>query len=53
MVLTAKELTEDDKRTLNGQVAAIFERNSVAGTELIAWIQGIVTLRRYPESLVP
>jgi PAS domain S-box-containing protein len=46
MVLTAKELTEDDKKALNGQVAAIFQRNSVAGTELIAWLRGIVAQRQ-------
>jgi len=46
MVLTAKELTEVDKRALNGQVAAIFQRNSVAGTELIAWLRGIVAQRQ-------
>jgi CheY-like chemotaxis protein len=46
MVLTAKALTEDDKRALNGQVAAIFQRNSVAGTELIAWLRRIVTQRQ-------
>jgi PAS domain S-box-containing protein len=46
MVLTAKALTEDDKRALNGQVAAIFQRNSVAGTELIAWLRGIVAQRQ-------
>jgi PAS domain S-box-containing protein len=46
MVLTAKELTEDDKRALNGQVGAIFQRNSVAGTELTTWLRGIVAKRR-------
>jgi PAS domain S-box-containing protein len=46
MVLTAKTLTENDKRVLNGQVAAIFQRNSVAGTELIAWLRGIVAQRQ-------
>ncbi len=46
MVLTAKALTEDDKRALNGQVAAIFQRNSVAGTELIAWLRRIVAQRQ-------
>jgi PAS domain S-box-containing protein len=45
MVLTAKTLTADDKTTLNGQVAAIFERNLGAGTELTAWLQKIVTKR--------
>ena len=42
MVLTAKALTEDDKRTLNGEVAAIFQRNSVAGTELTGWLRRIL-----------
>jgi len=46
MVLTAKTLTEDDKRALNGQVAAIFQRNSMAGPELTGWLQGIVAHRR-------
>jgi len=46
MVLTAKTLTEDDKRVLNGQVAAIFQRNSMAGPELTGWLQGIVAHRR-------
>jgi len=46
MVLTAKELTEHDKKALNGQVAAIFQRNSVAGTDLIAWLRGIVAQRQ-------
>jgi hypothetical protein len=45
MILTSKILTDDDKRALNGQVAAIFQRNSVAGTELTAWLHGIVANR--------
>jgi hypothetical protein len=36
MVLTAKILTAEDKRALSGHVAAIFERNSVAGPELMS-----------------
>ena len=36
MVLTAKELNADDKRALNGNVAAVFQRNSVGGAELVA-----------------
>jgi len=39
IVLTAKTLTDDDKRTLNGHVAGIFQRNSVAGAELVDWLQ--------------
>jgi PAS domain S-box-containing protein len=50
MVLTAKTLTEADKKALNGQVAAIFERDSVAGTELTAWLRSIVAERREPVS---
>jgi len=46
MVLTAKGLTDDDKRALNGQVAAIFHRDSVAGTELTDWLKGIVAKRQ-------
>ena len=42
MILTAKALTENDKRSLNGHVAGIFQRNSVAGAELIEWLRGIV-----------
>jgi CheY-like chemotaxis protein len=42
MVLTSKELTAADKRALNGCVAAIFQRNSVAGSELVAWLRGFV-----------
>jgi signal transduction histidine kinase/DNA-binding response OmpR family regulator/HAMP domain-containing protein len=42
MVLTAKELTIEDKAALNGHVAAIFQRNSLAGPELIAWLRGFV-----------
>jgi CheY-like chemotaxis protein/anti-sigma regulatory factor (Ser/Thr protein kinase) len=42
MVLTAKELTSDDKAALNGHVAAIFQRNSLAGSELVEWLRGFV-----------
>jgi len=48
IVLTAKDLTDADKKALNGQVASIFERNSVAGTELIEWLQGVVVQQRTP-----
>lgn len=42
MVLTSKELTKDEKKALSGYVAAIFQRNSVAGPELVAWLRGFV-----------
>jgi len=45
MVLTAKELTEDDKRALNGHVAAAFQRDSVGGAELVAWLRALVEKR--------
>ena len=43
MVLTAKTLTDSEKRALNGQVAAIFQRNSGAGAELTEWLRGIAS----------
>jgi len=46
MVLTAKELTNQDKAALNGHVAAIFQRNSVAGSELVEWLRGFVAKER-------
>ncbi len=46
MVLTAKTLTGEDKRALNGQVAAIFQRNSVAGSELTGWLRRIVAKKQ-------
>ena len=46
MVLTSKDLTTDDKLALNGQVAAIFQRNSVAGAELVEWLRGFLAKPR-------
>jgi signal transduction histidine kinase/DNA-binding response OmpR family regulator len=43
MVLTSKKLTSGDKAALNGCVAAVFERNSLAGSELVAWLRAFVT----------
>jgi PAS domain S-box-containing protein len=48
MVLTSKILTDDDKRALNGEVAAVFKRNSVAGPELTAWLRDIIAKRLNP-----
>jgi len=42
MVLTSKDLTKEDRRQLNGQVAAVFERNSLAGPELSGWLHQLV-----------
>jgi CheY-like chemotaxis protein/anti-sigma regulatory factor (Ser/Thr protein kinase) len=46
MVLTAKDLTNDDKAALNGHVAAIFQRHSVAGSDLVEWLRGFVAKGR-------
>ena len=46
MVLTSKKLTTEDKLALNGCVSAIFERSSVAGSELVAWLREFVTMGR-------
>ena len=50
MILTAKSLTDDDKLSLNGHVAGIFQRNSVAGAELIEWLRGIVLKTSAPDA---
>ncbi len=42
MVLTAKTLTDEDKRQLNGHVASVFQRNSIAGPELVGWLRQLV-----------
>jgi len=42
MVLTAKQLTEEDKKQLNGSVAAIFQRGSIGGPELVEWLTQLV-----------
>jgi hypothetical protein len=44
MVLTSKQLTENDKKQLNGEVAAVFERNSLAGPELVNWLHQLTKL---------
>jgi PAS domain S-box-containing protein len=38
MILTAKQLTNEDKRLLNGSVAAVFERGALGGPELVEWL---------------
>jgi CheY-like chemotaxis protein len=46
MVLTAKVVTADDRKVLNGHAAAVFERSSLAGPELIYWLRDVVAKRR-------
>jgi len=48
MVLTSKTLSADDKRALNGNVAAVFERNSTAGAELTDWLRAIAARTTVP-----
>jgi CheY-like chemotaxis protein len=42
MILTAKQLTDEDKKQLNGSVAAVFDRKSLAGPELIGWLHQLI-----------
>ncbi|TAN31450.1 response regulator [bacterium] len=43
MVLTAKDLTAEDKRQLNGHVSAILSRGSTASADLVAHLQEVAT----------
>ena len=45
MVLTAKDLTSDDKRQLNGHVAAILSRGATGAPDLLGWLNRLVTAR--------
>jgi PAS domain S-box-containing protein len=45
MILTAKDLTDDDKRELNGNVAAILERGSTGATDLVGWLNRLIAAR--------
>jgi hypothetical protein len=40
-VLTAKDLTDDDKRQLNGHVSAILSGGSTASSDLLAHLQEV------------
>src|SRR6266851_5574550 len=39
MIITAKDLTDDDKRQLNGHVGAILARSSTGATDLLGWLR--------------
>ena len=47
MVLTAKELSDSDKRQLNGRVSSILQRGSTGATELVSHLRQVIT----PEAL--
>jgi signal transduction histidine kinase/CheY-like chemotaxis protein len=38
LILTAKDVTEEDKRMLNGDVAAILRKGALPAVELITWL---------------
>jgi CheY-like chemotaxis protein/anti-sigma regulatory factor (Ser/Thr protein kinase) len=42
MILTARHLTEDDKRQLNGHVSTILSRGSVGASDLVGLLQRVV-----------
>ena len=48
MVLTGKDLTEADKRQLNGQVSTILSRASTATTDVLGQLQQIVAATAAP-----
>ena len=41
LVVTAKDLTPDDKELLNGRVAAIFAKHGGAGVDLLSWLSDL------------
>ncbi|MCX6022085.1 MAG: response regulator [Chloroflexi bacterium] len=45
LVLTAKDLTDEDKVALRGQVAAVLRKGAFAGVELLAWLDQILGRR--------
>jgi CheY-like chemotaxis protein/anti-sigma regulatory factor (Ser/Thr protein kinase) len=51
MILTAKDLTEGDKRQLNGHAKAILARGSTGGPDILAWLDRIMAKR--PEKADP
>jgi len=45
LVMTAKDLTAEDKRWLNGQAAAVLDKSSVAGVDLVSWLNELLNGR--------
>jgi hypothetical protein len=45
MVLTAKELTQEDKQQLNGQVSNILKRGSTGASDLLALLREVIADR--------
>jgi CheY-like chemotaxis protein len=42
LIVTAKDLDARDKHQLNGQVAAVLQKGSTAGVELLAWLRQLL-----------
>jgi CheY-like chemotaxis protein len=42
MVLTAKDLTDEDKRQLNGRVSRILHRGSTGASDLVSMLRQVV-----------
>jgi CheY-like chemotaxis protein len=42
MVLTAKDLTEADKRQLNGRVSTILQRGSTGASDLVSLLRKVI-----------
>ena len=42
LIVTAKDLDARDKRRLNGQAAAVLQKGSTAGMELLGWLRKLV-----------
>ena len=40
LILTAKDLTDADKASLNGHVSRVLRKGSKGTAELLAWLQG-------------
>ncbi len=45
MIITAKDLTDDDKRQLNGHVEAIMSRGTTGATDLLGWLNRLMATR--------
>ncbi len=45
MIITAKDLTDDDKRQLNGHVEAILSRGTTGATDLLGWLNRLMATR--------
>ena len=46
MILTAKDLTAEDKRQLNGHAKAILSRGSTGATDILGWLDRLVAGKR-------